>query len=54
MEEKINMNTHFDMLQKLTLGLHIITKRLGLCMPIMHVYIYIYIYIYINMHIMHV
>ena len=29
MEEKIDI----DMLQKLTLGLHIITKRHGVCMP---------------------
>ena len=33
MEEKIDMNTRIDMVQKLTSGLRIITKRLGLRMP---------------------
>ena len=34
MEEKIDLNyTQIDMVQKLTLGLHLITKRIDLCIP---------------------
>ena len=36
MKEKIDMiDTQIDTVHKLTLCLHLITKRLGLCMPIL-------------------
>ena len=37
------MDTQIDMVHKLTLGLHLIIKRLGLCMP-NNLYVCIYIY----------
>ena len=49
MEDKIDMNwyTQIDMVQKLTLGLHLITKCLGLYIPNNFLYYTILYYNYI-------